>query len=338
MSRSILSRVRLHGTIRSPLNRIRTVAAARTAEGTIDPRTVPQLMAGGIWIPSLGVTSLGGGNRAWASQATQTNSFTDTNSPSKPVLTAASNGVAVWDVSQSGAGLQSCWAIMSPDTALRFLQKGTYAVWAKGALTASQLYLWSQAPEGYGGTLPTNNRFVLWYNPLDATLNGAKFSSNISFLGSFADVGNTPNLPGRAKANFGNGLFDPRLWHFYVLRWDSSKTNYVGSGGEDLSHRWEFYIDGIWQEGDGWSAPPQGTNLYIEAKDYRDPANGGPVQAFAPYYGLADSTAPLVLGAQNYAGVAQWPGLIGPTYIFNEESGAVSDSILSGVMNFMRPV
>lgn len=294
------------------------------AGGALDPRDVPALMAGGIWLPGVGVTSLGGGSRRWASQATATGDdydLKDSHTGHKPVATTAANGAAVWDLVAGGA--TAGWSINTgisarpPGAAIQPTSKGSVALWVKAnALDTSIHTIFSMWPGGASA-----NRLYFYKNTDNYRL--SVFSSND---GSAADTVGGLGVLSRAKWNSGSGpgsgpLTDWTGWHFVRVEIDSSGTNFLLAGGKH-STKIRVFVDEVEYANDevsgcgqysAGSAPPS-----------------GPVAAFVSGAGR------FTVGA-DFAS-SQWNGLVGPVYISNEDSAAaVTAKQWQRVMLFNAP-
>lgn len=281
---------------------------ANGSGSAINPTVIPALMSGGIWIPSLGVSS-GGGNYTWASQATQSNTLTTANSLEKPTLTTASNGVAVWDMDPSVYA--QGFTLDAAGSALKFASNGSYAFWAKETTDDSTLrYMLDMWPGG------TTNRLYIYHNNT-----AGKMSINGSPNGAATDV-----PPERWKANIVGINF--AQWNFFRFTFDYTLTNYTVSGG-NYSNRMKVYINetlitevnsgGAYHE--GYSAPPP--------PDSSPPS--GPVFGTGLYTGASTY---LAIGA-NYAS-SGWKGQWGPTYAAYGNTG-LNDSVWRRIMRYQAP-
>lgn len=288
----------------------------------LDPRDVPALMAGGIWLPGEGYTAFGGDDHAWASQATQANSFKDDEDGYKPKPEYASNGQPIYRMSPDpGETATASWIIASPGSALQWTQKGSYAGWFKANTSDTSIhYFFRQWPGG-----ASNNRVLLHKNN-DAN----RIVVYTSYAGSAVDGVSPPDIGGRAKwnnaANPGEGvLFDWTQWHFVRVSYDMSLTNYwknPPTNSAPYSDRLKVYVD---------------ETLVYDNADYSAPSptlGGSPTDG--PIRGIYASTAAFVLGADGHS--SQWNGHIGPFYIANSDSAAaITDAEWARIMLFRRP-
>lgn len=283
----------------------------------LDPTTVPELMAGAIWLPGIGITTPGG-NLVVASQATQTNTLTtSTVTGDIPVQTTAANGAAVWDFS----GLANA-ALAIPKTgilgtgpgvgtALQWTEKGTYAGWFRYDSTAeTSKFLFSAS---WGGS---DSRIQVRHN-LGAAPNDHTIVAEVSWTGLTTD-----GTPGnRAKYNSAANTIPLGRWFFLRITIDWSLTNFVGDGGSLQSNRMKVYVDEVLATSTGYSAPGPGA-LGGDPPDgpIRDP-------------GLWPSTGWFSLGADGIS--SPWPGQIGPFYIAN---GEVSDADWARIRLYGMPI
>lgn len=290
--------------------------------GPLDPREVPALMAGGIWLPGVGVTSLGGASRRWASQSNNTGDdydLKDSHTGHKPVATTAANGAAVWDLVAGGA--TAGWSINTgisarpPGAAIQPTSRGSFAVWVKAnALDTSIRVI---ASKWAGGT--SGNRWFIYKN--DDNHRIAVFTS---WNGSAQDIG-TPLY--RSKWNSGSGpgagpLTDWREWHFVRVEYDMSGTNLLLSGGK-YSTRLRVFVDEVELVNDTVS----GCGGYSAGSP---PADGGPIA------GVHNAAGRFSVGA-DFAS-SQWNGLIGPVYDSNEDSApAITRKQWQRIMQFNAP-
>ncbi len=294
--------VTLHHTRR---HRGSAAPAVTTDLSPLDPRTVPALMAGGIWLPSTPTVDLGGGNRAWPSLGTQANSFTDEHTGHKPLLTTAANGAPVWDLPAGGA--TASWVIPTVGSALKWTSKGTYAGWFKAnALDESYHYFFAQWEGGASG----NNRILCHKNNDEHRV--AIFASH---EGSTVDAVAPPDIGGRCKWNSSAGpgigmLVDWTEWNFIRITVDMDLDNY-SIGGANHSRRlrvWINEVEIVDVDGDGggqFSAPQP------------DVGGAPPDGPFKGLYGGVDLTW-FALGADYVS--SQWNGQLGPFYAANGEA------------------
>lgn len=286
-------------------------AATAPRLSPLDPRTVPALLAGGIWLPGVGYTSTGGANHKWASQATQANDFVDSHDGYKPAPSTASNGAAVYDLPAGGP--TASWYMAAPGSALRWQTKGTYAFWAKASsvVAGSIYYLFQHSWPGG----PSNNRIYARKSTLVDLL-----SIDVSWLGSAVDSV-TPGVPGgRGKGNY-QGI-DFTRWNFFRFSYDVTRSNYLFGGGF-YSHRLEVYVNELLNVGTGFSAP--GPTFGGDPPDgpVRDP-------------GLYPGTDFLTYGASFVS--SQWPGQLGPFYVANEDAASqVTDNQWPRIMAYNAP-
>lgn len=307
-------------------------AAARLVRGllgfraftawTVDPRTVPGLLAGGIWLPGVGVSSLGGGSRRWASQADNTGDdydLKDSHTGHKPVATTAGNGAAIWDLAAGGA--TAGWSINTgitarpPGAALQPTTRGSFAGWFKANALDTAIHVF--ASMWAGGT--SGNRFFLYKN--DDNHRCAVFTS---WNGSAQDIG-TPLY--RSKWNSGSGpgagpLTDWTGWHFLRIAYDMGGTNLLLAGGK-YSTRLRVFVDETELANDTVS----GCGGYSAGSP---PADGGPIA------GVHNAAGRFSVGA-DFAS-SQWNGQIGPVYVSNEDAtDAIDASTWRGVMRYGAP-
>lgn len=284
--------------------------------GPLDPRKVAQLMAGAIWLPGIGVTTPSG-NLVVASQATQTNTLTTAGVTEHiPVQGYSSNGAPVWQF-----GEYKALRVISPGSALQWTQRGSYALWIRGAAL-------SGAPQQILGTWPEgaspNNRIYAQLTDGDNT----RFNVQGSINGLSGDVLDYSAPDNRWKYNSGAG-YDFTTWHF--LRWSFDYTggaNYDGPAGENLSTKLRVYVDEIYDEGLGFSAPHDGP---LPAQKYGDPSTGGPIRAplFATSYRFTVGSSDTLGGS--------WRGWIGPVYVADETAGRISSAQWKRIMQFRAP-
>lgn len=276
----------------------------------LDPRNVAELMAGGIWLPENSVV-VPGTRISCASSATQTNTLTTQGiTGDLPTLTTATNGATVWNFA---AATYTSLQVVSPGSALNWTDKGTYAGWFKAnSVDGSVKMFFSQWPEG-----TSNNRIQAALTAGDNTRLNVLGSRD----GSSADVADFSAPDHRWKYN-SQSIHDFTQWHFLRWTWDVSLTNY--GTGTHYSYRLQFFVDEVWDEGSGYSAPHDGPGV---GQDWGSPPDG-PVRAL---YG--SSTTNLALGSDNSLGGA-WRGLIGPFYV---AKGEVPSLTWRRVMQYHAP-
>lgn len=284
----------------------------------LDPRNVPQLMAGGIWLPGVG-ESTPAGNLVIQSQATQSNDLTTVSVTGYvPTQAYASNGARIWDF--GAGGLYAALRVLTPGTAMRWTQRGTYAGWFKGAsLTGTPQQMFGTWPE----SASPNNRIYAQLTDGDNT----RLNMQGSIDGLSSDVGDYSAPDHRWKYN-SNAGYDFTKWHFLRFSFDYSLDNYNGGGGENLSRKLKFYVDENYDEGAGFSAPHDGP---LPEQKYGDPSTGGPIRA-----ALFETDYRFTLGSSDTLG-GSWKGQIGPFYIASETDGKISPSIWRRVMRFNAP-
>lgn len=288
----------------------------------LDPREVPALMAGGIWLPGVGVTSLGGGSTRWVSQSNNSGDdydLKDSHTGHKPVATTATNGAAVWDLvaggSTAGWSINTGISARPPGAALQPTSKGCLAGWfkANGLDNAIRVFF-STWPGGSSGC-----RSYHYKNDDDYRI--AVFTS---YNGSAVDTG-TPLY--RAKWNSGSGagqgpLTDWRQWHFVRFAYDMSGENLLLSGGK-YSTRLRVFVDEVEYENNTTT----GCGGYSAGSP---PADGGPLA------GIHDGATRFSVGADFQS--AQWNGQVGPVYVSNEDSAApITAAQWARIMTFHRP-
>ena len=292
----------------------------RPAGGPLDPRTVPQLMAGAIWLPGIGVTTPSG-NLVVASQATQANVLTTVGVTGDiPAQTTAANGAPCWNF---GVATYAALRVVAPGTAMRWTERGTYALWLKGAsLTGTPQQIFTQWPE----LAAAKNRILAQLT--DGMNTGFNIQGSIDGLMTDDPTFATPDHRWKANYNHTPGGYDFNAWHFMRVSFDYSLDNYNGAGGENLSRKLRVYVDEVYDEGTGYSAPHDGNTP--ETK-WGDPSTGGPIRAplFASDYRFT-------LGANDNLG-GSWRGLIGPVYIADETAGPISAATWRRVMKFRAP-
>lgn len=287
----------------------RAAITSRTPIGSIDPRTVPALMSGGIWLPGIGVTSIGVDGYTWASQATQSNVLTTAYNFDKAVPTTASNGASVWDYPKTVFG--SGFLMLAAGSALRFATKGSYAAWFKAnELDDNNHFFFDAWPED-----AVNNRFYAYKN-VSSDLNGA--STKVAINGSPLGIGDDA-VHDRWKYNNTEGIQDFSKWNFIRITFDYSLDNYTHDGG-NFSRKMNVYFNEVLDEGAGYSAPPS---------PYSAPPDG-PVTGTGLYSGVQR----LCLGC-NYASTT-WNGQVGPFYVANGDDG-LSNTVWRRVMQYSAP-
>lgn len=294
----------------------------------LDPRDVPGLMAGGIWLPGVGVSTLPGGYKEWRSQSSNTGASYDlrsTLSGYHPVATTASNGAAVWDL--DAAGPTACFNIASgitllpPGPALQFTQRGSMAGWFRAkSVTTAIWYFYSMWPGGSSG-----NRAVIYKN--DDPHRIAVFTS---YAGSAVDA--PPETIGqRCKWNSGSGpglgpLTDWTLWHFVRFTWDMSGTNLQILGG-NYSTMLRVYID----EEEVANDVVSGAGSYSAP----DSAHGG-APPDGPMRGIWNGATRLSVGSDGES--SHIPGQLGPQFISNEDAtDPITDEQWPRVMLYNAP-
>lgn len=284
------------------------ISKPRIRVDAVDPRLVPALMAGGIWIPGMGVNSIGGGHFTWDSQATQANQLTTANNFEVPTQATASNGVAIWNMNP--ITYAQGFGILSPGTALKFASLGSYAFWMKERTDDTTIcYMLEMWPN------TADKRFYVYKNNTVG-----KMSINGSFLGQ-GDADPTD----RWKANIRN--IDFASWNFYRFTFDYSLDNYQVSGA-NFSNKMRVYINetlitevnggGAYHE--GYSAPPF---------PYSEPPDG-PIMGTGLYTGGTR----FFVGANG--GSSGWSGWLGPVYAANGTEG-LDDTVWAKVMKFHAP-
>lgn len=283
--------------------------------GPLDPRYVPQLMAGGIWLPGVNDTTGGGGHRTVLSQATQSNSLTTSGVTGDiPSLTTASNGASVWNF---GGATYTALRVVSPGSALQWTTKGSYAGWFKGAsLTGTIQALYSQWPEA---TAPTNNRLIAGLTLGDNT----RWNINGSWNGASTDDPTFATPDNRWKYNSSGGI-DFTQWHFLRFTYDVTLDNY-STGGKNYSNRVKVYIDEVLDVGSGYSAPHDGPTPETRWGTAPD----GPVRGTQLY----PATFAFTLGSTHTLG-GSWRGQIGPFYICN---GEIPNATWKRIMKYRAP-
>jgi hypothetical protein len=288
----------------------------RPVAGPLDPRNVPQLMAGAIWLPGVQDTTGGGGHRTILSQATQANSLTTVAFTGDiPALTTAGNGAAVWDYAGAAfSGLR----VTAPGSALQWTDRGSYAGWFKAnSVSGDTRMFFSQWPEG---AAPTNR--------IQSALTAGD-NTRLSFQGSInglsADDPTFATPDDRWKYN-SSSIYDFTLWNFLVFAFDDSQANYDVAGSH-RSHKLRFTVNGVFDEGTGFSAPHDGPTPETEWGAPPD----GPIRA-----PLFASTSALAIGCTDTLG-ASWRGQIGPVYVADETLGVIPASVWRRVMLYSAP-
>lgn len=273
----------------------------------LDPREVPALMAGGIFLPDESYQDIGGGSHSWGSVATNTGAgytFYDSHDGFKPVRKTAANGTRYFDL--AAGGITASWLIpTTPGLALRWTSKGDYAGWFKlDTLDASIRYLFAQWPGGASG-----NRILAHKNN-----DLRRLATYVSYAGSAVGAAGPPDIGGRAKWNSGGGPTEgPEFawddWVFVRVSLDMTKENYALSGA-NLSYRQTVYIN----EEPVIDNATTGVGVYsAPASDVGGAPPDGPIRGI---HSGADSPW-FSLGALYVSG--QW-SKVGPFYIANRDS------------------
>lgn len=283
--------------------------------GPLDPRTVPELMAGAIWIPGTQDTTGGGGARTVLSQATQANPLTTSGvTGDVPALTTASNGAPVWAF---GGATYTALRVVAPGSAMRWTTKGSFAGWFKGAaLTGTIQALFSQWPEGADAT---NNRLIAGLTLGD----NSRWNINGSWNGLSTDQPTNVGPDNRWKYNSSAGI-DFTAWHFLRVTVDYTLDNY-STGGVNYSNRVRVFVDEVLDVGSGYSAPHDG----VTPETRWGTAPDGPVRGTQLY----PATSAFTLGSTHALG-GSWRGYIGPFYICN---GEISAAKWKRIMKFNAP-
>lgn len=289
--------------------------AGSSGAAPFDPRDVPALLAGAIYLPGEGVEPIpGSDDRVWHSLATEPNDASDAHVGHKPVLATAPNGVAVWDLAAGGA--YASWVVPVPGAAYTWTERGSYAAWVYLAANDEAAHIaFAQWPE----TLAQGNRIYAQKN-IDLTRAAVYLSRDGFSQDNFNGQG---GIGDRSKWNsaWGPGI-EPTIdwagWHFFRATWDASGTNFYCAGGGTLcSTKLRVYVDEVYFEG-MYSAPhPQ----------WGGAPPDGPVRELYP------STYPFSWGA-DYA-VNHFDAL-GPCYVANGDEG-LDDATWAQVMAYRAP-
>lgn len=279
-------------------------------------------MAGGIWLPGVGTSSLGGGSTLWASQSSNTGAdydLSNTHTGHKAVATTADNGAAIWDLAAGGAtagwSINTGIAARPPGAALQPTTRGSIAGWFKANALDTAIHvffsMWA------GGT--SGNRGFYYKNA-----DSYRVAAFTSWDGSAADTG-TPLS--RSKWNSGSNpgegpLNDWRSWTFARFAYDMSGENLLISGGK-YSTRLRVYFGEVECVNDTAS----GCGGYSAGSP---PADGGPIA------GIHNAAGRFSVGA-DFAS-SQWNGQIGPIYVSNEDAtDAITAAEWRGIMRFGAP-
>lgn len=288
----------------------------RNSFNTFDPRDIPALWDGAIYIPGKNVELIENTNNSkWKSLAQEVNDCTDSHTGHKPVLSSLPNGQKYWNLAAGGP--YSSWLVESPSSAYQWIDVGAYAMWVY--LETNDLnphVACSQWPEA----LTPKNRIYVQKN-IDA--------DRMAIYGSRNGYSNDNALGQNGKGDRWkwNSSWSPGIpplinwqgWHFIVLLFDMSQNNYYGPEETPnnllCSNKLQVFVDGIYCEG-MFSAPQP---------------NYGGAPPTGPITNLFASNYPFSWGAQ-YAS-NHFDG-IGACYVAR---GHVPFSAWNDIMNYWRP-
>lgn len=283
---------------------------------SFDPREIPALWEGAVYIPGRGVEPIAGTQSTrWRSLSSDPNDCTDQHTGHKPVLATLPNGAKFWDL--AGGGQYSSWLVPAPGPAYQWTDVGAYAAWVYLAANDSAAHIaMAQWPE----TNQPKNRLYVEKNidPDRMAVYGSR--NGLSQDNALGQDG----IGDRWKWNssWGPGvrpLINWTGWHFLVLQFDMTADNYVGpeetGAGALCSNRLRVFVDGVYFEGLFSTPQPQ--------------FGGQPPQG--PLIGLAPSDYPFSWGAQYTSN--HFDGL-GACYVAR---GPVPLSAWEQIRNFWRP-
>lgn len=248
----------------------------RRTLSTFDPRDIPALWNGAIYIPGRGVEPITGTqNTRWKSLSQEPNDAWDGHTGHKPVLATAPSGRKYWNLA---AGGQYCsWLVQAPGQAYQWTNVGAYAMWVYLAQndTAPHIAM-AQWPESL---TPKNRLYVQKNNDTDRM---AVYLSRNGF--SQDNQNGQGDIGDRSKWNsaWGPGispLINWKGWHFLVVQWDASQNNYLGPEETPnallCSNKLQVFVDGVYYEGmysaphtPYGGAPPDGPVRELFASDY----------------------------------------------------------------------
>jgi hypothetical protein len=151
-----------------------------------------------------------------------------------------------------------------------------------------------------------------------------RFFANKELLLSGMDVNGSPFGTGigddRWKCHDSHSDIDFTQWNF--IRWtlNFNLANFQISGG-NFSSRYRLYVNEVFDPGGGFSAPPFPAS---------EPPNG-------PCLGPGLYTGPQRLCLGGNFNSSNWNGQIGPFYVADETTGAVTTAQWQQIMDYRRP-